>query len=475
MNYDLDGLVKELLLKNAASVEDAWESDRLGYKEIGHAFTNLIQSIETEKVISIEAGFGRGKTFFRKAWAKHLKSSGEVVVEVDVQQSDHSGDPVITLLGALVDALPKGEKGKGKKALESAKKVGAIGARALTRAMLKSGADEVFDAITDSAIDQLEDFDALDGVIKGVGSEMSKVAGQLIASQMAAERVRKTELPEQLEALRDALVEGVENKRVVVIIDELDRCHPEYAISFLEATKLIFGQSGFIFCLMINADYLESLARHRFGVAKEDEKYLDKFVDIRLKLDPKPDTFKTAVYELACDLPLKIPFGEKEAFSVERAAELASILAVECGFSMRKTKRILLKIEIALRCYADRPLDAPLLVFLAFKDESPSRVNQAHLPRSFLTPEEAETQLAQKGDHLSNFERQRDIDGKRNAVVHKNAPELLDLPPDRYFNPNGENYKPWALAFIALAPHYIPSHRSVLDGVSSVLVSETQG
>ena len=69
-------------------MESAWENDRLGYEEIGNAFTNLVQSIDTEKVISIEAGFCRGKTFFRKSWAKQLKSKGEVVVEVDVQQSD---------------------------------------------------------------------------------------------------------------------------------------------------------------------------------------------------------------------------------------------------------------------------------------------------------------------------------------------------------------------------------------------------
>jgi hypothetical protein len=468
----LDELLKGLVLRDEESAEDAWENDRLGYEEIGRAFTNLVQSIDTEKVISIEAGFGRGKTFFRKAWAKQLKSAGEVVVVVDVQQSDHSGDPVITLLGALLEALPKGEKSKGKKALVATKKVGAIGARALTRAMLKSGADEVFEAITNSAIDQLEDYDALDGVIKGVGSEISKVAGQLITSQMAAERVRKTELPEQLEALRTALVEGTEKKRVVVIIDELDRCHPEYAISFLEATKLIFGQSGFVFCLMMNAEYLESLARHRFGVAKEDEKYLDKFVDIRLKLNPQPEAFKTAVYELASDLPLKIPYGENEAFSVESAAELASILAVECGLSMRKTKRILLKVEIALRCYADRPLDAPLLVFMAFNDESPSKVGQKHLPRSFLTPEIGEAESARTKIDRSNFEDEEAVDNSKNSEVQRMAPELIGLPADRYFNPKGENYKPWAWAFVALAPHYIPSHRRILDGVASVLVSE---
>lgn len=461
-------------LKKAEPVEDHWEYDRLGYKDIGHAFTNLVKSIDTEKVISIEAGFGRGKTFFRKAWAQQLKKAGEVVVEIDVQQSDHSGDPVITLLGALVDALPKSEKSKGTKALESAKRVGAIGARTLVRAVLKSGADEVLETITEGAIDQLEDFDALDDVIKGVGSEMSKVAGQLITSQMAAERVRKTELPEQLQTLREALVEGIESTRVVVIIDELDRCHPEYSISFLEATKLIFNQSGFIFCLMVNAEYLENLARHRFGVARGDEKYLDKFVDIRLKLDPKPEAFKAAVYELANDFPLKIPYGDSDEFSVKRAAELASTLAVACGFSMRKTKRILLKVEIALRCYSDRPLDAPLLVFMAFRDERPDKVNESYLPRSFLTPEVGIQNLDQGGVDLADFRGEQRLDHRKNTIVNEKAPELIGLPKDRYHNPKGINYKPWAWLFAALAPHYIPTHRSVLDGVASVLVSEVE-
>lgn len=457
---------------NKSVEKDVWEGDRLGYEEIGHAFTNLIKSIDTDKVISIEAGFGRGKTFFRRAWAKQLKMEGEIVVEIDVQQSDHSGDPVITLLGALVDALPNVEKGKGQRALESAKKVGAIGARTFTRALLRSAADEALDALSDKAIDQLEGFDALDGVIKGVGGEMSKIAGQLIASQMAAEKVRKTELPQQLDALRAGLTEGAGKDRVVVIIDELDRCHPEYAISFLEATKLVFNQSGFVFCLMVNANYLESLARHRFGVAKEDEKYLDKFVDLRLRLDPKPEKFKTAVYDLACGLPLKTPYGDGHEFTVKRTAELASELASEGGFSMRKTKRILLKVEVALRCYADRPLDAPLLIFMAFQDEAPDKIKSEHLKRSLLTPELGvkQTETDQKG--LQSMRDEHEWDYKKNGLINELAPELLNLPRDRYATPTDENYKPWALGFKFLAPHYIPSHRSVLDGVASVLVGE---
>lgn len=114
--------------------------------------------------------------------------------------------------------------------------------------------------------------------------------------------------------------------------------------------KFVFNWPGFVFCLMVNADYLEKLAQHRFGVSNDDEKYLDKFVDIRLGLGPQEDNFKNAVFDLASDLPLRIPFGDGNSFSVAHASKLAGELAVETGLSMRKVKIILLKVEIALLC-----------------------------------------------------------------------------------------------------------------------------
>ncbi len=456
-------------MKDAMVEKDVWEGDKLEYEKIGHAFTNLVKSIEGEKVISIEAGFGRGKTFFRKAWSQHLKNENEVVVEIDVQQSDHSGDPVITLLGALVDALPREDKDKGQRALESAKKLGSLGAKTLTRAMLKSGADELFNALSEGAIDKLEEFDALDGVIKSVGNEMSKVAGQLIASQMAAEKVRKVELPQQLEALRAALVEGAKHDRVIVIIDELDRCHPEYAISFLEATKLIFNQSGFIFCLMVNAEYLERLARHRFGVADGDERYLDKFVDIRLKLDTNEDELLKAARDLARNLPLSVPYGDREEFSLESASQLAGTLAMATNPSMRKLKRIMLKVEVAMRCYADQPLDPSLLIYLAFQDHYPVEVTDTFLPRAFLTPSAGAEVVDNRPKSRSTPSAKRDEDARRNEIIYDKAPELLELPRDRYRFPDDKDYKDWAKAFVYLAHVYIPSHRKILDGVATVI------
>jgi hypothetical protein len=81
---------------------DIWDGDLLGFKSRGDAFT-----IDDHRTISIEAGYGRGKTFFRERWAKQRKAAGECVVEIDARLSDHSGDPVVTFLGALLAMVPE--------------------------------------------------------------------------------------------------------------------------------------------------------------------------------------------------------------------------------------------------------------------------------------------------------------------------------------------------------------------------------
>lgn len=449
---------------------DIWSDDRLGYREIGISFTKLIKSIDDSKVISVEAGFGRGKTFFRKAWAIHLADEGEVVVEIDVQQSDHSGDPLITLLGALADKLPKKKKSKGETALATAKKFGAIGARTVVKAAFRAGSEELIDALSTKAVDTLDGFDSLNSAIAEIGNEMSKAAEQLILAQMAAEKVRKEELPEQLSSLRKELTKNHKNSRIVIIIDELDRCHPEYAISFLESIKLIFNQDGFVFCLMINENYLESIAQNRFGASSNDEKYLDKFVDIRLRLKAKPEKIRDAIYNLALELPAINLYASTPEFSLEHAATLAGELAIQSELSMRKIKRILLKVEVALRCYSDRPLDTSLLVFLAFQDEVGKKINQKTLSRSFLTPQEGEKAESQYDSWNGNpYAGSRSFGGTLMNDITTHAPELQYLPSERYRTPDERNRPMWEKIYFYFAKHYLPEHREVLDAVAAIV------
>lgn len=443
-----------------------WEGDLLGFEEIGSTFGNLVKSIDDTKVISIEAGYGRGKTFFRERWAKHLRAEGEVVVEVDALLSDHSGDPVLTFIAALVAALPEGETATGKQLLEKSKKFGGVALRSVLRLGLRQGADEVIDLVTGEASGAIgDDKEALQDAVEEFGDGLSKMAGDLIAAQVMAERVRTQEIPEQLKALRDALTKDAENKRVVILVDELDRCHPDYAIAFLEAMKLVFDLDGFVFCLMVNADYLQRVADHRFGKLGNGEQYLDKFVDIRLKLLPHGTPIRTAIEQLTLELPLSVPYGDDPEFGVDRAAKLAGSLAAESGFSMRQVKRALSKVDLALRCYRTEPIDCSLLVYLALQECSNISLGKDFLPRVQIHPDVLDQ--FSKADPRSIDEQQM-RDYEKYEFLEDNCPELLSLPEERYrmkTPERGKSWKNWVPVMKYLAAHYIPSHQAMLDAV----------
>ncbi len=453
---------------------DPWSDDRLGFREYGDAFTNLITSITDQKVISVEAGFGHGKTFFRKAWAAQLRQAGEVVVEIDAQQSDHSGEPIITFLGALLAAAPEKQRTRLAKLAARGGQMAGVATRAVARVVLRNGAEEVIEAASGWMSAQVEGSKALTESIKEIEGQMSKVAGRMIASQLAAEQARQEELPKQIDALRDALTEGRAARRVVILIDELDRCHPDYAIALLEAMKLVFGRPGFVFCLMVNADYLEGIAHHRFGTQAAGERYLEKFVDLRLQLRATDEAVARATQEMAMGLPLAIPLGEGEAFSVQAAAELAGKLAAGSGQSFRQIKRLIEKVEVALRCYRHRPVDCPLLVFLAFREAVDPQLwlksrRDELLLRAKLTPE-----ATHKLRENLNSPYGSQAAATAEYSVREVYPELLGLPETVYLMPpaeRGGSWHDWYKVLAGLGPRYLPEHEDMLRAVHRILAN----
>jgi hypothetical protein len=307
---------------------------------------------------------------------------------------------------------------------------------------------------------------------------MSKFAGELIAAQLEAERARK-EMPEQLDALRLALTDGDNQGRVVVLIDELDRCHPDYAITLLEAMKLVFDRPGYVFVLMVNSEHLERIAAHRFvGWHKEEaeearEPYLDKFVDMRLKLPAADETIGEAARALAMNLPEpEVPFGEGPEFTIERAAQVAAHLAPISGLSMRQIKRVLLRIELAVRTYQGTPMDVPLLVWQGFESVVPEgrlRNWAAVLPRSQLRPHtNGKFEVSSNKRGKDRYELERSAQWKKEKFISDNLGALVGLPDARYrLAPpsGGRTWHEYHLVLVGLGTYYYPEHQAMLDAV----------
>jgi KAP family P-loop domain len=355
-------------------------------------------------------------------------------------------------------------------------KVAGAATRSILRAVLRNGAEELIETASEYLSAKAEGNEAIEGAIEEVEEGMSKVAGHMIVTQLAAEQARQVELPQQIDALLEAVTEGREAKRVVILIDELDRCHPDYAIALLEAMKLVFGRPGFVFFLMVNADYLESIAHHRFGTKDAGENYLEKFVDLRLTLKAAQESTKSATTRLALELPLNIPFGEGHAFSVEAAANLAGSIASSAGLSFRQIKKVLSRVELALRCYREKPLDLSLLVFLAFADaarrsDGTIRFEKGLLPRAILTAEKADSVLKstkQSGSARDEYSHQHFCEN----FVKENCAELEGLPDHRYrLDPpqRGGSHYEFYKVLGGLGPYYYSEHREILATVHKLM------
>ncbi len=84
-----------------------------------------------------------------------------------------------------------------------------------------------------------------------------------------------------LEGLPNKINDG---KPIVFIIDELDRCRPDFALELIEQIKHLFSVPKITFLLVTNRVQLEEIIKSKYGNGINASLYLQKFVNIWLKL-----------------------------------------------------------------------------------------------------------------------------------------------------------------------------------------------
>ena len=78
--------------------------------------------------------------------------------------------------------------------------------------------------------------------------------------------------------------ENFEKDLKVIVIDELDRCKPIYAIELLETIKHFFGVKNIIFVFLVNKKQLQSIVSTSYLQDDECSEYFEKFFDIQFNL-----------------------------------------------------------------------------------------------------------------------------------------------------------------------------------------------
>ena len=72
--------------------------------------------------------------------------------------------------------------------------------------------------------------------------------------------------------------------KLIIFIDELDRCNPKYAVKMLERIKHYFTDERIIIVVSTNLLELSNIVSAMYGNKFSSLAYLDKFFDVRLEL-----------------------------------------------------------------------------------------------------------------------------------------------------------------------------------------------
>jgi len=89
---------------------------------------------------------------------------------------------------------------------------------------------------------------------------------------------------------------GKSDSRIVVLIDDLDRCSPDLVVSAIEAIHLLTDMEGFVFVLALDYGYLTSAIRTRYNGVDAD-RFIEKIVQIPFHI-PQPQIAADRIGEL---------------------------------------------------------------------------------------------------------------------------------------------------------------------------------
>ena len=133
------------------------------------------------------------------------------------------------------------------------------------------------------------DFKKMTATLDAISLFLSKGhinASEYISSEKLIEGIHTSEeIKIQINNLFDKLLEENSNK-MIIIIDELDRCRPTYAIRLLEEIKHYIRNKDIIVILATNIQQLSNTIKNIYGYKFNVDEYLDKIIDMTFSLAP---------------------------------------------------------------------------------------------------------------------------------------------------------------------------------------------
>lgn len=281
--------------------------DLLYYESIARTITRLLNEMSDEPLtVGVHGDWGAGKSsvlmMVEEAFAKNDRV---LCVRFNGWLFQGFEDAKAVLIETIIKELLQG-RSASKKIIDQAKKV--LRRVDWMKAARKAGGLAFSVATGIPHPDTLEDlYEATSGLI-GKSKDSIAAADLKTVAEQADQCLKEAELetaPEQMHAFREEfeeLLHRADIDRLIVLVDDLDRCLPNTAIETLEAIRLFLFVPKAAFVIAADEGMIEYAVRQHFpdlpvasGPATYARNYLEKLIQVPFRL-PSLGYAETRIY-----------------------------------------------------------------------------------------------------------------------------------------------------------------------------------
>jgi hypothetical protein len=313
----------------------------LDFAPTATALAQVIERSEPRFAIGIFGGWGSGKTTLMDAIEARLTPAMSVVVRFNAWRFEREPHILVPLLDAVREGLAswaaahEEEPTKAERARKVARRIGRV-----VRALATGVSAEI--GISEAAKVKYDVGKAIDA--------LSQPEGEVDAAQ--AQSLYFAGFLELQRAFTAFAEDGA--TRVVVFVDDLDRCLPANALEVLESMKLFFDLPGFVFVVGLDEQIVDRAVRTKLGGdssagppdpadarqrAKLGQEYVKKIFQVPYSLPPVPsgglDNLLESMYTEA-------ELGPQQVDDLRtRVRPFLDYIAVEGRINPREVKRFI--------------------------------------------------------------------------------------------------------------------------------------
>lgn len=344
--------MKKLELKaTEENIIESLENDAIGRNNEVFNFSELLSTLEGPYSVAIDSEWGSGKTFFVKQvkmlldslnpQSKVDKETRDKILKkfnLDKELNENSEKVDDSIYSIYFDAWKNDADDEPIKSL-------------IYDIMLELNFKYNFSdtKLTDAGIRALK---FLTPVIGGAVETGSKILDSLFSEEQLKPFIKKKSFEKEIQNFISELPNERGNK-LVIFIDELDRCNPAYAVKLLEQIKHYMEDDRIIFVFSVNINQLQHTIKHYYGNNFNATKYLDRFFDLQVKL-PKANMMK--FYE-------NMGLNNSENYTINTVC--VSIIET-FDFSLREIVRLYQNVKVATENFKEDMYDSNSQEFLNY-------------------------------------------------------------------------------------------------------------